>query len=667
MPPIHRNPEVVAKRQRLLQAAVGTKVSLKELTKILSSLGHGPEEIGDMGRNLTNHLDIQTPLGPLLVKLDVPLEDGGVHTWTVAAPGPWLYILCQRSNAFSKLLQNSLVAGRPAGIVLYADETTPGNQMRPDDARETLCIHWTIKELPSWQRSRAHGWNPFGFLKSSVVDNIAGGLSALWVIILKFFFTGLLSFATGMRLPTPSGGHFLFQAIFACFLADEKAHKESWGVKGASGWKFCLHCRNIMKCDLELIEGEAYFFHTSVATPKDFHLHTPASFEAMVDKLNANIGVLDPTAFGNLEKCLGLSHNPLGILWDPICQHICNPVTHVYWDWQHCVAGSGGVAQFELNAFVLELGRHGVEPEELDALQQTIHWPRQSRKCLSTDFFQTRVVSKADKHVRAFASEVLSALQVLMLFIDLVLSKCGFMGKHAECLRLLCLIISLLSSETCFEQVGLLRRLVLAHHKLYVELYGLVLASKPKLHYLFHIVDCIARHGLCLSCFAPERKHKETNQFGRSGAGPHLGTTILKRCLHDSLAALSNEDVHREFYLHQPSRVRELDSFLQACLPEAGDMNVSFEMTGPAGRVHKGDLCASSVDGCASFGSVEFFACPASPSGAQCYVLLRRCQRTAPGVWKLLDDVVLLGATELGEPVPFVEVAEGLRPLHIKV
>ena len=69
------------------------------------------------------------------------------------------------------------------------------------------------------------GWkwqNSFGMLVSLL------GVHCL----LRFAKVGVRCFA--------SGGEFVLRARFACIVADEKAIKETWSCKGASGTKMCL-------------------------------------------------------------------------------------------------------------------------------------------------------------------------------------------------------------------------------------------------------------------------------------------------------------------------------------------------------------------------------------------------------------------------------------------
>ena len=232
-----------SKRQRRLECLAGTDISCQKFEEILEKLGcDEPTRVRD---DLTEYLDIKTPLGPLISQLQVPLESGKSFSWHCANPAPLLYTLCDRSPNFAQLLQDSHHAG-PGGVVLYTDDCTPGNQFRPDSARTTLCVYWTLRDLPAWFRSRMHGWNSFGFMKAAKVHQVLGGLSALMVLVLQQFFSGLLNLLQGVRLPGLGKTLFLFRASLCCLVQDEKAHKEVFDVKGASGTKFCLNCSSAL-------------------------------------------------------------------------------------------------------------------------------------------------------------------------------------------------------------------------------------------------------------------------------------------------------------------------------------------------------------------------------------------------------------------------------------
>jgi len=227
------------KKKSKLDCLAGHGLSFNMLDRILENLG--ADEPGRLRDDFNEYLDIHTPYGPLLTDVQVPCITGKPFPWKVANPHALLYCMCDKSRSFSNLLEETHKTGE-GGIVLYTDECTPGNQFRPDKSRETLCVYWTLKAFPHWYRTRVHGWMSFGFMKSSTLANVLGGMAALMVIILQAFFCNTLNFIDGIRLPGAQGVLFVFRAILLCLVQDEKAHKGSFGVKGASGTKFCLNC-----------------------------------------------------------------------------------------------------------------------------------------------------------------------------------------------------------------------------------------------------------------------------------------------------------------------------------------------------------------------------------------------------------------------------------------
>ena len=131
-----------------------------------------------------------------------------------------------------------------------------------------MAVYWTFMEFPDWFRNGSAGWFPLAFVHHDTLQQIQAGLSGLMAIVLRLFFASAVtaehglrpdsySFnATGIRLcrgqapPWDLAGLSLetlhLYASFACFLADEKAHKEINGSKGASGTKPCHQCQNVM-------------------------------------------------------------------------------------------------------------------------------------------------------------------------------------------------------------------------------------------------------------------------------------------------------------------------------------------------------------------------------------------------------------------------------------
>ena len=59
-------------------------------------------------------------------------------------------------------------------------------------------------------------------------------------------------------------------------------------------------------------------------------------------------------------------------------------------DAMHTAVGSGSNAQFEINAFVQEMNRHGIPAEDIDKFIPLVKWPHAKRDCLPLNFFEER-------------------------------------------------------------------------------------------------------------------------------------------------------------------------------------------------------------------------------------------------------------------------------------
>ena len=127
-------------------------------------------------------------------------------------------------------------------------------------------------------------------------------------------------------------------------------------------------------------------------------------------------------------------------------------------------------------------------------------------------FFRDRVVNKDQAHMRAFASEVISVISALGIFVDVVVKPSGVVAANVVCFDRLREIVGLLTSgDQAVKNVDVLKRTLLAHHDCYAMLYPQCM--KPKIHYLKHAVDCIQKFVCNLSCFGPERKHRDAKQI----------------------------------------------------------------------------------------------------------------------------------------------------------
>ena len=219
------------KRRKLSLASVAARAqcSLAAVSRTLAGLieeglsGNVEADLGaaDSVRRVLSagsraHAEATTPYGEVMQHLAV----NGVNIPFVS-PKALLHYLCSVSPDFASLLGSVASAShdRTLRLVLYADEVTPGNVLRPDAGRKFWAIYWTVCEFPEFFRRSEDSWFTVATIRSKFLETIPGGLSAVMKEFLKHVWlpeTGNLA-TTGLMVPVP-GGRQWFRATFLRFL-----------------------------------------------------------------------------------------------------------------------------------------------------------------------------------------------------------------------------------------------------------------------------------------------------------------------------------------------------------------------------------------------------------------------------------------------------------------
>ena len=145
------------------------------------------------------------------------------------------------------------------------------------------------------------------------------------------------------------------QAKPLLFIADAKAHKETCNLRGCGGYKCCGTCDNVCKCDPAELEGQDYKVHYATAKPADFKLQTTEGFFQRAYMLMGLHGRISNDKFTALQREFGITFDPASWIFDPYTQNLISRVKGIMWDSMHTLCSSGGVGQYEVNAFVKDL------------------------------------------------------------------------------------------------------------------------------------------------------------------------------------------------------------------------------------------------------------------------------------------------------------------------
>ena len=564
-------------------------VSFAALARLQESWGKGGSQ-RTRRRRFTNAIaataDTMTAHGTLVQYLELHI-DGTATRHPYIHPMALLSHLGEQCPHFAVLLQKHCSRGMNR-IAVYVDEIKPGNPLRPDSGRSLECVYWNLMELPGWWRSRRNGWFVLTTILSAEVQKLDGGISALFKQLMNVIWSvSTWNFRTmGVRIACPSG-EFLLRASFACFLGDEKALKEVWSVKGASGTKPCCSRRNVVG-RMEVARDDPHIVHYTSAT--GFRAHTDRSYAAMIASLKEHAATSTRATLDNLSQVYGITYNTSSIMFDERLLKFATPATGTYWDWMHILVASGGVLQYEANQLVRSIVQARVGLAELDEFASKMVLPAHLVK-LGKSYFQQRVVDKPGAHIHAFASEMFLVADALYLFITKVLEPANLLLEHCRCFKLMCGVLQTLKAgDSAVQEARPLRHALQAHHGMFMRLYED--CAKPKLHYAKHIPDMLAK-GVNLSCFSTERKHREVKRIAHH-TFVNISTHVVSRLLNDCIQQISEEDSCNE--IHLQGTTHELPKVL--CLALGDDVNncvVSHAAKFTAGDVKVGDVLRTCV------------------------------------------------------------------------
>ena len=452
----------------------------------------------------------------LFSKLRLPVKAGGGFTWDVALPQKLLPHLVEAAPAYARQFWRSWQAfppsaARPWRAVLYHDEITVGNAVKTDNWRTMTAIYLAFLEYGSWLQDE-QAWMPVGVIRAKQArENTTGGVSSVMRVLFRALFIDEGSLGAGIRV----GGRMLY-ARFHRLIADDAAGKSTFNVKGSSGIRPCMNCRNVVLNQDDPLT--MYDSSDSLVTlccvddrkfiPMENH-EMKHSFD-LLKELRPHLGVGD---FQDLEKALGITYNPHGILADPELSGIVLPNKFAR-DPMHVILASGGTAQVEVYALMnnIPMERGGCAWRKLR--EHFSGW-RSGRGGGKAPAYLLSPARKAATlkvcHYVGQAGECLALLPLLRHWVATELVPRSGATPATDSFFAHCRIVDLYMQAKCDgadeawgEDFNDAVRTAL---QLHVAAFGEDLL-KPKHNFLFHSSSQPLEDGVLLDCFSLERKHR---------------------------------------------------------------------------------------------------------------------------------------------------------------
>jgi hypothetical protein len=522
---------------------------------------------------------LKTQFRSISCTLQMPTIAGPVFDWEICQIGKLLRHWCAGCDPFREVMDKATaVAGRspdsPLNLVLYLDGITPGNVLRPDNKRKIWAFYATFMEIGREHLCHEECWIPLAVLRSSVEHDIVGRLSSACRALMGDV---MQSGSNGVFLPLAEPAVVFFR--FSNLLADEEGLKLFWNAKGASGSKPCMLCRNLLAKGSDLAGFSPDLIEVDCTNPDKFIANTDADVWRSFDRLdaaNAAMRVGEKGAFEVLQRAVGFTYNPHGILADMSLRGHLKPATTFTYDWMH-VFLSNGIGNFELQLLLKEAKtQHRVTFKQLDLLANA-NWKypafMSAGKTMNKFFSAVRQKSSEQAETfKAMASEMLMVYPLVRQLAYTILENLGGMDLHLNSFYALGYALDLLhAAKRGPINIVQLQAAISLHGDSHQRAYGTA-SIKPKHHYAHHIPKQIARDNLLLDTFVLERKHqpikrcadhcKNTVAYERSVLSRVIVDQTRKLCKYDVGNGLAGKRVHNNRLFGRPS---ELASGLRWC------------------------------------------------------------------------------------------------------
>ena len=430
--------------------------------------------------------------------------DGWCKMAVVSLP-KLLQAKCDVSVFFRSMLLEVLhKKGSSLELVVAWDEAVPGNVLAPDLSRKAGLTYATIAHLPvPWTDE---SWWTLGVARSHLLQKCSQGYPLMMSKLLEHV---LSETKDGFTLMLDGHPHLCFLGQISV-LADADGLRLLLGSKGASGFKCCYQCTNVITGGKEIPGHE----HISSSSTEKFRPQTTRNLKAICDHLQA---IAVKTKREEAEKLLGWHSLEMkaSFLQNECLQDVIQ-WPNVLYDPMHCWVANGIVGQ-ELGLWYTALldGTTFTVTHLLDYMSGCWKSAGGNAWCAAKIFHTKKWIYGRD--FRGDASETLMALPLVVAFGIEVLDAAGpNLQQENESLRALLNVVRTWTwskrQQTADPNLDLgaaaatLQRCQVRHLELFKTCYGQKLV-RPKHHFSLHIPAQMQRKGWITDCFPVERRH----------------------------------------------------------------------------------------------------------------------------------------------------------------
>jgi len=534
-----RRPDSAAREQRHVDLQHLTELGLPatKLLKVIDRL-RDRRTLLEAPVGLRNVRDAQEEIFRQVAEhRDIVLDDGKTFTWEFCNFGKTLDVMSADCSEFGDVLrelhqrQPSSMAN-PWGLIVYFDETVPGDPLRLDQRKKFMSVYISIGNLGSTYLKHERFWFPIAICRTNIIKHVPGKWSHMLRILLRSILIDTPSVRSGVPLRCLNQALVFFKV--SNLLGDEEGLRQAWSHKGANGVFPNMTILNVCNKGAKSVvrEGEEFFVDIGCTNVEHFRRCTDHEIWHKADLLAALHSRLSRTEFEKKEIGFGLNHNEFGLLLDESLRPFIRPISVQTHDPTH-ILFADGMCNTELNLLlpVLEQCQPPLTIEMLNTYL-TACWtmPRAWRATTSIqDVFSPQRVKHFRRmgSVQAFASEMMSIVPPLAHLLSTHAISRQIPDHIASFVALALLVRTVAKAKVAVATAADLSAALVRHGELFKKAYkgdGV----KAKFHYARELPHQFQRDGMLLDTFTCERKHS----MMKAAAAPITNTRVFERsCL----------------------------------------------------------------------------------------------------------------------------------------
>ena len=479
--------------------------------------------------------------------LELPLQDGASYQWELARIDLLFVYFCTTCIAFRDLMCETVRrCGSQLSLVLYGDEVTPGNPLKPDNSRKYNAMYISVFEFGPVALMNDQFWLPLASLRSQICHAVSGSLSSVLRLLLRSIFAPPLDLHTSgmmLRLPEPNVVVFRLGRV----IADADELRGMFSLKGTAGIRPCPCCRNVLKKGhaAAMKRGQKYLVDITCTEFDKFDLCEDADYAVGQALLTASKDTVTAKKFKAMEKSLGQVHNDKSVFADDwLNDHVVEPTSLITLDWMHIFFVGGlynHLARTFLRACRKKLGfRFKHIRTFVKAAWETPRYMHDRAYILGvfTDA-RERAMDRA-AGLRGSASELLTTMPLIRRFVETLVigRKGGVLDSLAACWLCLCTLIDTIVAckRHMYSSVEAGAAAMREASEKFMEVFVLMGETpvKPKFHLLWHLWLQYLRDECVLDTFPGERKHKGTKRYAQTCTSLHrFDRNIILRAILD--------------------------------------------------------------------------------------------------------------------------------------